>query len=139
MWVIFPIITLRQCLVEFDNFVVKQENFNRYVSNQLKHNAITIEHLSDLMFRIANDVRGLCKHSSMVHTQLEQVSKSQNDLLNEMNNKMNDRAVRVVTRGGKMAQDTLYPRGHPKRIKQDSQRVNNETPISPSKKKKEKE
>ena len=72
--------------------IIKQENFNKYISDQLKHNAIMIEHLSDMMFRIANDVKGLCKHSSMVHTQLEQVSKSQNELLNEMNSKMNDHA-----------------------------------------------
>jgi hypothetical protein len=44
-----------------------------------------IERLSDMMFRIANDVKGLGKHSSMVQTQLELVAKSQNDLLNEMN------------------------------------------------------
>ena len=56
----------------------------------------------------------------MVHTQLDQVAKSQNDLLNEMNNKMNAHAIRVVTRGGKMTQDPLYPEGHPKRIEQDS-------------------
>ena len=29
----------RQCFDEFDNFIVKQENFNAYVSRQLKHNA----------------------------------------------------------------------------------------------------
>ena len=28
-----------QCLDEFDNFIVKQENFNAYVGRQLKHNA----------------------------------------------------------------------------------------------------
>ena len=28
-----------QCLDEFDNFIVKQENFNAYVSRQLKRNA----------------------------------------------------------------------------------------------------
>ena len=67
-------------------------------SNQLKPNAIMIQRLSDMIFRIANDVKGLCKHASMVQTQLEQVSKSQNDLLNEMNNKMNDHVIRVVTR-----------------------------------------
>jgi hypothetical protein len=77
---------------------MKEENFNKYVSDQLKHNAIALERLSELMFRIANDVRSLSKHSSMVHTQLEQVSKSQNDLLNEMNNKINDHAIRVMTR-----------------------------------------
>ena len=33
-----------------------------------------------------NDVRGVGKHASMVQTQLEQFSKSQRELLNEMNN-----------------------------------------------------
>ena len=46
-------------------------------------------------------------------------------------------AIRVETRGGKMTQEPLYPEGHPKRIEQDSQRVNTDAP-SPSKKKKEK-
>ena len=75
-----------------------------------------IERLSGLMFRIANDVKGLCKHSSMVHTQLEQVSKSQNYLHKGMNNKLNDHAVTVVARGSKMTQEPLFPEGHPKRI-----------------------
>ena len=69
-----------QCLDEFDNFVVKQQNFNMQISDQLKHNAIIIERLSDVLVRISNDVKGLCKHFSMVHTQLEQVSRSQHDL-----------------------------------------------------------
>jgi hypothetical protein len=72
----------------------------------------------------------------MVQTQLEQVLKSQNDLLNEMNNKMNTRPIRVVTRGGTMTQDPLYPEGHPKRIEQDSQRTSNDVPSSPRNKKK---
>ena len=96
-----------------------------------------IERLSDLMFRTANDVKCSSKHASMVQTQLEQIAKSQNDLLDEMNNKMNDHVVRVVTRGGRMTQDPLYPEGHPKRIEQDSQRINIDVP-SPSKKKKKK-
>ena len=41
-----------QCLDEFDNFIVKQENFNAYVGRQLKRNAYMIEHLSDYMSRI---------------------------------------------------------------------------------------
>jgi hypothetical protein len=48
-----------QCLDEFDNFIVKQENFNNYIGNKLKYNAIAIERMSDLMFRLANDVNGL--------------------------------------------------------------------------------
>ena len=75
-----------------------------------------------------NDAKVLGKHASMVHTQLEQVAKSPNGLLNEMNNKMNDHDVRVMTMGGKMTQETLYPEGHPKRIEQDSQRTNVDEP-----------
>ena len=83
-----------------------------------------IEHLSDFMFRTVNDVKGVSKHAFMIKTQVEQVIKSQNDLVNEMNNKMNDHVVRVMTRGGKMTQEPLYPEGHPKRIQLDSQRIN---------------
>ena len=72
------------------------------------------------MFRISNDIRGVGKHASMVHTQLEQLTKSQRELLDEMNNNRRDFAVRVATRGGKMTQEPLYPEGHPKRIEQDS-------------------
>ena len=54
-----------------------------------------------------------------------------------MNSKNNDFVVRVATRGGKVTQEPLYPEGHPKRIEQDSQRTNVDTP-SPSKKKKNK-
>jgi hypothetical protein len=46
--------------------------------------------LSDLLFKIVNDVKGVSKHASMVQTQLEQVAKSQSDLLIEMNRNMND-------------------------------------------------
>lgn len=66
-----------QCMDEFHNYTVKQEHFNNYVKNQLRNNAMMIDHLSDLMFRITNDVKGLGKHASMVHTQLDQVAKSQ--------------------------------------------------------------
>src|SRR3990170_3206864 len=96
-----------------------------------------IARLSDLLFRISNDVRGVGKHASMVQTQLEQVAKSQRELLDEMNNNINDHAVRVMTRRGRMTQEPLYSEGHPKRIEQDSQRINADAP-SPSRKKKEK-
>ena len=78
-----------------------------------------IARLSDLLFRISNDVRGVGKHASMVQTQLEQVAKSQRELLDEMNNNISDFAVRVATRGGKMTLEPLYHEGHPKRIEQD--------------------
>ena len=58
-------------------------------------------------------------------------------MLDEMNNNINDHVVRVMTRGGRMTQEPLYPEGHPKRIEQDSQRVNTDAP-SPSKRKKKK-
>ena len=48
---------------------------------------------------------------------------------------MNDHDVRVMTRGGKMTQEPLYPEGHPKRVERDSQRINTDAP-SPSKNKK---
>ena len=73
----------------------------------------------------------------MVTTQVEQVLKAQNDLLNGLNSKNNDYVVRVATRGGKVTHEALYPEGHPKRIEQDSQRTNVDAP-SPSKKKKKK-
>ena len=73
----------------------------------------------------------------MVTTQVEQVLKAQDDLLNELNNNNNDNVVRVMTRGGRMTQEPLYPEGHPKRIEQDSQTNNIDAP-SPSKRKKKK-
>ncbi len=126
-----------QCLDEFDNFIVKQDNFNAYVSRQLKRNAYMLDHLGDYVSRTVNDLKLISKHASMVTTQVEQVLKAQNDLLNELNSKNNDNAVRVMTRGGKMTQEPLYPEGHPKRVEQDSQRINTDAP-SPSNKKKKK-
>ena len=55
-------------------------------------------------------------------------------MLDELNNK-NDFAVRVATRT-RMTQEPLYPEGHPKRIKQDSQRNKLEAHSSSKKKKK---
>ena len=122
---------------EFDNFIVKQENFNAYFGRELKRNAYMIEHLSDYMSRVKGELKLISKHASMVTTRVEQVLKSQNDLLNELNSKNNDNAIRVMTRSGKMTQEPLYPEGHPKRVEQDSQRTNVDAP-SPSKKKKKK-
>ena len=73
----------------------------------------------------------------MVTTQVEQVLKAQNDLLNELNSKDNDNAIRVATRTGRMTQKPLYPEGHSKRIEQDSQRNKIDAPSS-SKRKKQK-
>ena len=79
----------RPCLDEFDNLIVKQENFNAYVGRQLKRNAYMIEHLSDYMSRVIGELKLISKHASMVTTQVEQVLKEQDDLLNELNNKKN--------------------------------------------------
>ena len=45
------------CLDEFDNFLVKQENFNAYVGRQLKHNDDMLEHLSDYMSRVKGELK----------------------------------------------------------------------------------
>ena len=94
-----------------------------------------VEHLSDYMSRVKGDLKLISKHASMDTTQVEQVLKAQDDLVNELNNKNNDNVVRVMTRGGKMIQEPLYPEGHPKRIEQDSHRNNLESPSSSKKKK----
>ena len=95
-----------------------------------------IEHLGDYMSRIKGELKLISKHASMVTTQVEQVLKAQNDLLNELNSKKTDYAVRLATRTGRMTQEPLYPEGHPKRIEQDSHRNNLEAPSSSKKKKK---
>ncbi|KAI4972143.1 hypothetical protein ZWY2020_003068 [Hordeum vulgare] len=121
------------CLDEFDNFVAKQQSFSDYVSRQLEKNARMLSHLSARVDRNVNDLKLLSKHASMVTTQVEQVLKAQNDLLNELN----DNSVRVVTRGGRMTQELSYPEGHPKRFEQDSQGVSTDAPVHPRKKKKD--
>ena len=79
-----------QCLDEFDDFMVKQENINAYAGRQLKCNADMLEHMSDYMSRVKSELKLITKHASMVTTQVEQVLKAQNDLLNEMNSKKNE-------------------------------------------------
>ena len=68
-----------QCLDEFDNFMVKQEDFSAYFDRQLKRNAYMIEHLSDYMSRVKGELKLISKHASMVTTQVEQVLKAHND------------------------------------------------------------
>ena len=96
--------------------MVKQEDFNAHFGRQLKYNSSMLEHLGDYMANVKGELKLISKHASMVTTQVEQVLKAQNDLLNELNSKKNDNAVRVMTRGGKMTQEPLCPEGHPKRI-----------------------
>ena len=57
-----------QCLDEFDNFMVKQEDFNAYVGRKLKHNAYMIEHLSNYMASVKGELKLISKHASMVTT-----------------------------------------------------------------------
>ncbi|KAK1645570.1 hypothetical protein QYE76_063375 [Lolium multiflorum] len=123
-----------QCLDEFDNYIVKQNNFNMRVENHLMENSQAIGKLHDIVERTSNDVKMLVKHFNMIQTQIDQLTKVQNDLLK--NNHEEKQVYEVTTRGGVSTQDPLYPEGHPKRIEQDSQRTKEIS--SPSKKKKKK-
>ena len=69
-----------QCLDEFDNFMYKQDDFNAYFGRQLKENAY-------ILADIKGELKLISKQASMVTTQVEQVLKAQNDLLNELNSK----------------------------------------------------
>jgi len=122
-----------QCLDEFDNYVVKQDNFNMRVENHLMENSQAISKLHDIVERTSNDVKMLVKHFHMVQTQIDQLTKVQNDLLK--NTSKEKHVYEVTTRGGVSTQDPLYPEGHPKRVEQDSQRTK-ETSAPPKKKKK---
>ena len=42
-----------------------------------------LEHLGDYMANVKGELKLISKHASMVTTQVEQVLKAQNDLLNE--------------------------------------------------------
>src|SRR3954470_9454082 len=70
----------RQCLEEFDNFIVKQENFNAYFGRQLKYNSDTLEHFGNYRSNVKGELKLITEHASMVTTQVEQVLKAQNDL-----------------------------------------------------------
>jgi hypothetical protein len=123
-----------QCLDEFDNFIVQQENFNRMVQNHLLENSRAINKLQDIVERTANDVKILVKHFQMVQTQIDQLTKVQKYLL--VNAPREKQACEIRTRGGATTQDPLYPEGHPKRIEQYSQRTSRDD--IPSKKNKKK-
>jgi hypothetical protein len=70
-----------QCLDEFDNFIVKQDNFNKRVQNYLLENSRAINKLQDIVERTSNDVKMLVKKFQMVQTQIDQLTKVQKDLL----------------------------------------------------------
>ena len=108
-----------QCLDEFDNYIVKQDNFNKRVEHHLMENSRAINNLHDIVERTSNDVKMLVKHFHMVQTQIDQLTKVQKDLL--VNASREKYAYEISTRSGASTQDPLYPEGHPKRIEQDSQ------------------
>ena len=121
---------------EFDSFIVKQTQFNAQVQNQLNENSLCIKNLHATLGRTVNDVKGLVKHFEMIQTQLEQLTKVQNDLFAEMSGQIKKKqACSVKTRGGAFTQDPLYPEGHPKRLEQDSQMLDENVVSSPKKKK----
>ena len=127
-----------QCLDELDNFIVKQDHFNTRVENHLMENSQAINKLYDVVERTSNDVKMLIKHFHMVQTQIDQLTKVQQDLLVNTSREKEKHVCEVTTRGGVSNQDPLYPEGHPKRIKQDSQRVKETSTSSEKKKKKHK-
>ena len=123
-----------QCLDEFDNYCVKQDNFNKRVEKHLEENSRAISNLHDIVERTSNDVKMLVKHFQMVQTQIDQLTKVQKDLIENASRK--EHAYEIITRRGTSTQDPLYPEGHPKRIEQDSQRANDTRTKSKKKKKK---
>jgi hypothetical protein len=124
------------CLDEFNNFIVKQDNFNKKVQNHLLENSRATNKLHDIVERTSNDVKMLVKHFQMVQTQIDQLTKVQKDLL--VNASREKHACEISTRSGISTQDPLYPEGHPKRIKHDSKHAASNGTLSRKKKKKHK-
>ena len=50
-----------QCLDEFDNFMVKQEDFNAYFGRELKCSADMLEHLGDYMANVKGELKLISK------------------------------------------------------------------------------
>jgi hypothetical protein len=75
--------------------------------------------LQDIVERTSNNVKMLVKHFQMVQTQIDQITKVQKDLLVNASREKHD--CEISSRSGATTQDPLYPKGHPKRIEQDSQ------------------
>ena len=70
-----------QCLDEFDNYIVEQDNFNNRVQNYLMENSRAINNLHHIVERTSNDFKNLVKYFHMVQTQIDQLTKVQKDLL----------------------------------------------------------
>src|SRR4051795_9993574 len=94
--------TLDQCLDEYDNYCIKQDNFNKRVERHLEENARAISTLHDIVERTSNDVKMLVKHFQMVQTQIDQLTKVQKDLLLGKKH-----AYEIRTRSGVTTQDPL--------------------------------
>src|SRR4051812_26280814 len=122
-----------QCSDEFDTYCIKQDNFNKRVEKHLEENARTISNLHDIVERTSNDVKMLVKHFQMVQAQIDQLTRVQKYLL--VNASRETHAYEIRTRSGATTQDPLYPEGHPNRIEQDSQRVDDIRTKSKKKKK----
>ena len=71
--------------------MARKESFNAYVGRELKNNAFEIGRVGDNLARVKDEPHRVSKYASMVATQAEQVLKAQNDLLDELNNKNEDR------------------------------------------------
>ena len=97
------------------------------VENHLMENSQAINKLYDVVERTSNYVKMLIKHFHLVHTQIDQLTKVQQDLLVNASREKEKHVYEATTRGGVSTQDPLYPEGHPKRIEQDSQRVKETT------------
>src|SRR4051812_47289396 len=81
---------------EFDNYCIKQDNFNKRVEKHFEEDARAISILHDIVERTSNDVKVLVKHFQMVQTQIDQLSKVQKDLL--VNASREKHAYEITTR-----------------------------------------
>ncbi|KAK1644998.1 hypothetical protein QYE76_062803 [Lolium multiflorum] len=77
----------------------------------------------------------IVKKRGLIKLNDEDMREAKKSLKEKGNNSKEKHAYEVTTRGGVSTQDPLYPEGHPKRIEQDSQRIE---PSAHSKKKKKK-
>ena len=102
-------------LDEIDNFVIKQHQSNMDMQMQLNNNFMAIKYLQDLE-RTSQDIKGIIKHCDMIQVQLKQVMSAQQDLLRDMARYVRKSDAYVCTRGGSFTQESLYPKGHPKRV-----------------------
>src|SRR3954454_23054334 len=70
-----------QCLDEFDNYCIKQGNFNNRVEKHLEENGKATSNIHDIVERTSNDVKILVKHFQMVQMQIDLLTRVQKDLL----------------------------------------------------------